>query len=498
MRREIFRTRLYSHSNETPRTSAPIDLLIVDGAGGAGLRCLAQRYGKGRGCCMAFDILESAELRSFHRRITILSAAGVFLDGFDLTVIAVALPFLIRQWSIPPDLIGVVAASAIFGMLVGSLIFGHLTDRLGRKAMYMFDLVFFVVFAALTALSQNILELLIFRFLLGIGIGADYPISTTLLAEFVPAKTRGMFVALLGATWFFGAMCAYIAGYLLLPLGPDAWRWMLGIGAIIALIVIFFRATIPESPRWFASRGRIDEANAVLRHLGAAQVSVPNISSHGWIEMFYKPVLRMTVFVSGFWFCYDVAFYGIAIYTPTILKAFSLGSSGAAYLGSAIVSLLGLVGAMIGVALVDRWGRRPLIIFAFAGLTLLVVVLALVPKPVLAVLVVLFGLATLFANMGPGVLDFVYATEVFPTGLRASAAGFATSVSRVGAILSILVFPGLVHSWGLQKALWLFVAASFAGLVICLLLAPETKRQNLDDLSEIQQPARESLINPHA
>ncbi|MHB1302685.1 MAG: MFS transporter [Acidiphilium sp.] len=435
---------------------------------------------------MAYEILESPELRSFHRRLTFLSAAGVFLDGFDLTVIAVALPLLVKAWHIPPGLTGAVAAAAVVGMLVGSLLFGHLTDRLGRKAMYLLDLIFFVVFAALTAVSQNVWELLIFRFLLGVGIGADYPISTTLLAEFVPAKRRGSFVATLGATWFLGAMCAYIAGYLLLPLGPDAWRWMMVVGALIAVVVIVLRAAIPESPRWLAARGRTDEASRVLVALGAAAGTRPAAQAAGtmkWTDMFAGPLLRLTIFVSGFWFCYDVAFYGISIYTPTILKSFSVGSSAAAYLGSAIVAMLGLVGALIGVSLVDRWGRRPLIIFAFGGLTVLLAVLALVPHPALAALVMLFGLATLFANMGPGVLDFVYPTELFPTGVRAGATGFGTAVSRVGAILSILVFPGIVQAWGLQNALWLFVIAALLGFVICVVLAPETKGRELEDLS---------------
>ena len=115
----------------------------------------------------------------------------MFLDGFDLTVIAVALPFLVKKWAIGPGLSGVVAASAVVGMFFGALVLGHLTDRVGRKAMYVVDLICFVVFAALTALSQNVWEFIAFRFLLGVGIGADYPISSTLLAEFVPAARRG-------------------------------------------------------------------------------------------------------------------------------------------------------------------------------------------------------------------------------------------------------------------------------------------------------------------
>jgi len=432
---------------------------------------------------MSFDGLDSPRLNGFHRKITLLSAAGTFLDGFDLTVIAVALPFLIKQWAIAPGLTGLVASSAVIGMFLGSLVLGHLTDRVGRKAMYLLDLVCFVVFAALTAISQNVWEFIAFRFLLGLGIGADYAISPTLLAEFVPAKHRGAFITAIGSCWFLGAVVAYLAGYLLLPLGPDAWRWMLALGAVIAAVVIVFRAAIPESPRWLATQGRQTEAGQILLTLTGETPHVTASAKLPWVSMFQGKLLRLTLFVAGFWFCYDIAFYGISIYTPTILKTFTHGQTSIAYLGAAAVAGLGLLGALIGMALVDHWGRRNLIILAFAGLTVMLLGLAIQPHPAFAVLIILFGLSTLFANMGPGVLDFVYPTEIFPAGVRAGATGFGTAVSRVGAILTIIVFPALVHNWGLQNALWLFVAAAVAGLGICIAMAPETKGQTLEALA---------------
>jgi putative MFS transporter len=430
-------------------------------------------------------LLELEELKGFHRRLTFLSAAGMFLDGFDLTVIAVALPVVSRQWHIPLVLNGVIGASAVVGMLLGSLFLGHLTDRLGRRKMYLVDLVCFVVFAVLAAASQNVWQLIAFRFLLGIGIGADYPISSTLLAEFSPTGNRGRLMTILVGTWFFGSLCAYVVGLLFTPLGANSWRWMLLVGAVIALVVIFFRASIPESPRWLASQGRTDDATKVLRDLTGQEAALterPTPRAH-WTGLFAPGVLRWTFFVCAFWFAYDVAFYGITIYTPTILGPLTGGSSLRANVGAVLIALLGLVGAAIGVALVEPWGRRPLIITSFAGLTAALLVLSLIPRPALPFLVVLFAAAELFANMGPGVLDMVYPTELFPTSLRASGTGLATAVSRVGAILSILVFPGLVVAWGLQGALWLFTAAGILGLVVCLALAPETRGRVLEEIS---------------
>jgi putative MFS transporter len=167
-----------------------------------------------------------------------------------------------------------------------------------------------------------------------------------------------------------------------------------------------------------------------------------------------------------------------------VLKTFTSGSQVLADVGAAAISILGVLGAAIGLGLVDRWGRRPLMLWAFGGLTLVLAILASVPTPALGLLVALFGLAELFANMGPGVLDFVYPTELFPAGVRAGATGLFTAVSRVGAILGIVVFPGLVKAWGLGNALWLFAAASLLGLVVSAILAPETRGRSLEEISE--------------
>lgn len=434
-----------------------------------------------------FSVLDSDELRPFHRKVTLLSAAGMFLDGYDLAVIAVALPVLQKQWNISPTWEGLLAASAVVGMLIGALVFGRLTDRLGRKKMYLIDLLCFFVFAALTAVSQDLWQLLIFRFLLGAGLGADYSISSTLLAEFAPTHRRGTLMCRLGATWFVGSAAAYLAGLAFSPLGDSSWRWMLLLGAVFALVVIYLRSKIPESPRWLAARGRGDEASAVLE--GFAGDGAPATERIAEAEarapfrrLFSGRMLRWTVFCCGFWFMYTLAYYGITIYTPTILKQLTTNSL-ESNLGSMVVALLGVVGAVIGVLTVDRIGRRPLIIAAFSGLVVTLAILAMIPAPPIMAVVVLLALAVLAANAGPGILDFVYPTELFPTPLRASGTGLAAAVSRAGGVVGTLLFPALVTAWGLGNALWLFVGCGVLGVAICVTLAPETKGERLEDLN---------------
>jgi putative MFS transporter len=438
---------------------------------------------------MNFDGFDSPKTKRFQRKVTLLSAGGTFLDGFDLTVIAVALPMIANEWDVGAWEKSLITSSAIIGSFIGAAVLGNLTDRFGRKAMYVIDLLAFVIFAALTAFSQDVWQLIIFRFLLGIGIGADYPISATIVSEFASKKGRGKLSTSLGAMWFVGAVAAYLVGLAVLPLGDFAWRALLLVGAAFALIVFIFRVQLPESPRWLLAHGRAEDAKNVVEKVTGVRPTATEIAGDDRpkpgesSKLFVGIQRRRTLFVCGFWFCYATAYYGISMYTPTILEPFTSGSHVSVIIGSGVIALLGLVGSVIGMNLVDSWGRRPLIITSFAGLTAALIVLAAVVGPSFGFLVVLFSIAVLFANSGGGILNFVYPTELFPTSLRATGSGLATSVSRIGSILGVLAFPNLVAAWGNNAALWVFAAVGAAGLLICVFMAPETKNRSLEEIN---------------
>ena len=447
---------------------------------------------------MSFDHLDTPRVRRFQRKVTLLSAGGTFLDGFDLTIVAVALPSVIKQWQLDAGTQSLVVSSAIIGSFVGAAWLGRLTDRFGRKAMYAIDLLAFVLFALLTAVSQNAWQLILFRFLLGVGIGADYPISATVVAEFSSRHKRGQHGTFLAAMWFVGAVAAYVVGLACLPLGENAWRYMLGVGAVFALVVFVFRMTLPESPRWLQSKGRHEEAEAVMLAVTGERVVVAReTQTQGNLaELFSRPMLRRTLFVLGFWFCYATAYYGISMYAPTLITPFSHGSRVLTIVGSGLIAILGMTGAIIGMNLVDRWGRRPLLITSFAGLSAALLLLALNSRPTFAFLIVLFSCAVLFANSGGGILNFVYPTELFPTSVRAGASGLATSVSRIGSMLGVLVFPNFVAWWGASAALWFFFGIAFAGLLISVWLAPETRSMSLEDWNASESAGAERSDRP--
>ncbi|MEW2545970.1 MFS transporter [Streptomyces sp. NPDC047002] len=443
------------------------------------------------------ESLDNQELTRFRRKVTALSSAGMFLDGFDLTVIAVALPLLEKQWHISGWVVGLTSSSALIGMFVGAVVLGRLTDKIGRRKVYAFDLILFIVFAGLAALSQNPAELIAFRFLLGIAVGADYPISTSLTSEFSATHSRGRHLAYMSSFYSAGAMVAYLMGIVFGGLGDSSWRWMLLFGALLALIVALMRQSVPESPRWLTSQGRTGEAAEVLGGLvgsaprieaadegGADPSAAGGAKPSARASLLSRQYLRATVFVCAFFFLFDVVFYGIQLYTPTVLSGITGSSDKLASVGSACVSAVGMLGIFAGSLLIDRWGRRPLVILGLACQAVLLTILALVASPPFAVVVLIFAAGLFSANIGPGVMILLYPGELFPTPLRGAGVGVSVAAGRIGAVLGVLVFPHMIESLGLQHSLWMFVAVGVAAVVLSVFMAPETKGKLLEEIAD--------------
>lgn len=426
----------------------------------------------------------------FIRRLTFLSAMGLFLDGYDLTIISVALLFIKPQFHPSPFLLGLVGSAAVVGMLLGSLIFGNLTDRFGRRTMYLLDLMFFVVFALLAAVSQNMAELIIFRFFLGIGLGADYPISSTLTAEFAPRRRRGVLMVTTIGFWVVGAIVSYFVSLLLLHTGPDAWRWMLASGAVPAILVIWGRRSIPESPRWLAADGQQAKAVAIAEKVARDAGATLNTQNAGGLNvepvaqmasfsrLFHRDLIRMTLFASLTWLLFDVGNYATIVFSPTIFKMLKGSTLTSSVLASAAMQTIGLVGIAVVWLMVDKVGRRRLQSFGFLGLGIVFIVTGLLNHPGFGLFLTLFLILSL-VDQGPGQLTYVYAGEVFPTSVRATGHGFATASSRVGALIGILVLPLFIAHVGLSTGLIVFGILDLIGMALTLWLAPEPKGQEL-------------------
>lgn len=456
--------------------------------------------------------LEETRLRGLHWRVWSLSAMGVFLDGFDLFIIGVALPLIQREFSPSPFMTGLIGAAAVLGSIAGGTLGGWLTDRYGRKALYLVDLIFFIVFGLLSAISWDIGSLIAFRFLLGVGVGVDYPICASYVSEFMPSRIRGKM--LIGAFSFqaAGMMSGALAGLIILHTIPefDAWRWMLGIGVIPAVIVLLLRTTVPESPRWLIEKGYYEKAGEIIASIVPAMKDrisaiVADTATHarnvktkkiGYGQLLSKRYYKRTVLAVVPWFCMDIATYGIGIFTPTILAIITFdketnfilkdiaATRGAAYLDSFLI-----VGFLLNIWLVDKWGRLRLQIIGFGGMALGLCVLAIASATTaqgdasLYFVIPGFILFNLLMNMGPNATTFILPAELFPTSVRASAHGIATAAAKLGGALGIFLIPILKTSIGIPSTLITVAAAALIGLIVTAVFQVHTTGKTLEEIN---------------
>jgi MFS family permease len=416
----------------------------------------------------------------------LLAASLIALDGFDFFIIGVALPFLQQDFSLGPVAVGAVAAAALVGSLLGSLTLGPLTDRVGRQPMLIADVALFVVASAGTALAWNLPSLVVFRLLVGVAIGADYPISVAYIVENVPARYRDRLV--IGAFSFqaVGALLGALTGMLVivwfsraypgddLPAFHYAWRWMLGVGLVLAVGVALLRLRFSlESPAYLLARGEYvaaSEAASVLLgepiYLTSDALSREANPQLAYGDLFSSIYRRQTILASVPWFLQDIATYGIGIFTPVILgtlafagEAGVMGQTLAAAQGSALVDIFLIVGFGLAIALVKPIGAIALQIIGFLGMALGLGLLAVstgLPSGGRAALGLIFGgflLFNLLMNAGPNATTFLLSGKVFPAAIRASGAGLAGAIAKAGAVLGTFGLPLMQAAIGLKTTL---------------------------------------------
>ena len=324
-----------------------------------------------------------------------------------------------------------------------------------------------------------------------VAVGADLAIAGTIAAEFAPQKSRGPLLVVLVTMFSVGAAIAYTVGYFMLNLGPDAWRWMLASSAIPALLILTMRLGTPESPRWLLSNGRAEEAEAVLKQMlgpdaTLADIEEPEDSPKGYMTIFRPEFRRRTLFVALFWACQLVPIYAIATYEPAILKQFGLAEGNTAYLGAVIIQIFYVFGSLSGALFINR-GRRKLLLWSFAISALPLLGLAIIAHPPMWLVLVLFCVFGVAMYSGQ-CLEAIYPSGLFPTGVRATANGFATGASRIGAAIGVYGAP---HLLDYSVQLTMLVGAGVAGLgwLVTMLLAPETNGKLLTESSAVSPPA---------
>ena len=427
---------------------------------------------------MARASIEHVPFGAFHGRLAVYANGGLFCDGYILSSFGLALTSLQRQIAMTPTLEGVVAAAPLAGIFLGGLIFGYVTDLVGRKFMFLADLLVFVVASLLLGLANNAVELVVLRLVLGIAIGADYAIAAALIGEFTPLRQRGAALASMQVAWFVGALAAFIVGALLQGAGADAWRWILASSVLPAALALLLRRTAPESPRWLASKGRHEEARAALAQALGPDVApdeLGDVAPTRFGRVFEGRYGPLIAFVGIMWLLQVTPFFAIYTFEPQVLDALHL-SNAASVISSVVITGFFLAGSIVGMNLVESWGRRPLAIVSFAASAVAFLALAMVQGAVpIALAFIFYAIA-----MGPAFgLELVYPAECFPTEVRATAAGIATAISRIGAAAGTFALPIGLARFGASWVMWVSCALSVLGVLISWRWAPETKRMTL-------------------
>lgn len=436
--------------------------------------------------------IEDVPPNGFHLLLSARSGGGWIMDGYILSIIGVALVQLSADLNLDDFWQGMIAASALIGIFFGGFLGGWLTDRLGRQKLYFVGPALFVICSVAQLWVESGVVLFMLRFLIGIGVGIEYPVAGSLLVEFLPKNSRGPRLAMLTILWFAGAALAYITGNLILASGdPDAWRLVLASPAVIGLLLLIIRIGTPESPRWLLSKGRDAEAERIIRNVYGPTFSLRNLPEQpaerkmSVMDLLHSGYGKRMLFVAVFWTCSVIPVFAVYAFAPRVLQALNLTGDWATY-GSVAITLLFVVGCIIATRLINVIGRRSMVIHSFLWSALALLGLGAFSDGAAWLVLVLFGAYALFIG-GAQVLQLVYPNELFPTEIRAVAVGTGASLSRIGAAVGTWLVPISLQSIGIGNTMFAAAGVSLVGLLVSLALAPETRAMSLHEAASLKR-----------
>lgn len=453
--------------------------------------------------------------RSYLALISFIAALGGFLFGFDTAVVSGTLVYLKAQFALRAFMEGFLVASALVGCMAGALLAGTLSDRFGRKAMLIVSAVLFVVGAIGTAVPPTVTLLIIARWVGGVGVGVASMLAPMYLSEVSPPHVRGRLIALYQLAITIGIVVAYFSNvflqwastHALADMSAGPWRWMLvdevwrgmfAAGVIPAMVFLLLLLIVPETPRWLAKQGRIDEARAVLvrvvgvkeadRELGEIRQSLDQ--EGGSILQLLQPGLRVALVIGILlpFFSQVSGINAIVYYGTTIFReagwelSESLG-------GQAYVGFVNVLFTLVAVAVVDRFGRKPLLYIGISGL-----VVALLTATALfaagltnwqLVAVLMLYMACFAFSLGP--IPWIIIAEIFPTRIRGRAMSLGTFTIWCTNTIVMLAFPTLRDSLGPAGTFAMFAVLVAPALLLTWWLIPETKGRSLEEIERSWQ-----------
>ncbi len=452
-----------------------------------------------------FSDSDKSRLNRGHLKVWFTSGMGFFTDAYDLFIIGVVLILLEGSYGTsfsvsagnPYVGAGLLGSSAIIAAIFGQIVFGRLADVVGRKKIYGIEAALLASGAILSAFATSYWMLFAFRFLLGFGIGGDYPMSATIMSEYSNKKDRGKMLAFVFANQGIGSAAAVLVGLIAVTVMPAefAWRFMLGFGAIPALAVIYLRRKLPETPRYSALVRADSEAAKKAMNVvspGAEIRAEGRTSISKWSD-FISNYWKTLIVTAGSWFLLDMAFYGTGIYSGTFTGAiFPTTTLFNKILVAGLPYFVGFFGYFTAVAFMDKVGRKPLQTIGFFMMFIIYITVAMVlvtnGSKITGFIIpsylalILYSLSFFFIDMGPNTTTFVVPAELYPVKFRSTGHGISAASGKTGAAITTFFFAALALSVGIKPLLILLAVTSVIGGVLSLFLK-ETKNLTLEEAS---------------
>ena len=432
-----------------------------------------------------------------HNKLLFGSGVGWALDAMDVGLISFIMAALIQEWGLGRAEQSALASVGFIGMALGASLGGLLADKIGRRQVFALTLLVYGVATGISALSTGLVMLIALRFIVGLGLGGELPVASTLVSEFAPKRIRGRIVVALESFWAVGWLAAALIGYFLVPL-ENGWRWALALGAIPAIWSVVIRFSLPESVRFLESKGRHEEAEEVVadweRAAGITPPAAPVDAQHTKApkttmrELFGPRFRRRTIALWLTWFGVNFAYYGAFIWIPTLLHegGMTLVKS---FEFTLLMTLAQLPGYLVAAILIETWGRRPTLVTFLAGSAVAAVGFGMAPQLAEAIapgsgawgygMAMLFGCLLSFFNLGAWGALYAITPEVYPTTGRASGAGAATAFGRIAAMLAPILVPLIVVA-GLPVLFAIFGAMFLLAMVAAWFL-PEQRGVALEE-----------------
>lgn len=439
---------------------------------------------------MILERLEALPVGSFHYKLLLVTGLGWLFDSMDTGLIAFVLPVLTKDWGLTPAQAGWIGSIGLIGMALGAVLAGTVADRIGRKKVFTITVLLYSIASAFCALSWNYQSLLVFRFLVGFGLGGELPVAATLVSEYAPSRVRGRFIVLLESFWGLGWIAAACIAYFFIPV--YGWRMAFLIGALPALYVCLIRLHMPESVRYLLTRGRVDEARQIVLslekqlHVPSALFTgetepVPVVAKASFRELWKKPFMSRTIMLWLVWFGINFSYYGIFMWLPSLVfqQGFTVVKTFEYVL---IMTLAQLPGYYCAAWLVDKIGRKYTLsaFLLFSG-----VASYFFGHASTAATLMMWGSVMSFFNLGAWGVLYTYTPEQYPTAIRALGSGWAAGFGRFGGMAApMMVGALLARSFGFASVFYMFALVFAAVAVIVLSLGVESKQKDLESLSD--------------